>query len=498
MTPSTIIATSHAAVIRERNNNLTARILSVVTKYHLPNSSTNFSSNSVTTALRRHLSSKSSSAHPVVQIPKVLPELKQHLRFNDRITYGWNNTGSESDTDKRLEQQRTPLSPLAALQTATAAAVNYSTVVEKSMADSFLHIFLPFRSDLSLKDEYLNLYGRIRVGKVLEDLDALAGSIASLHNDGSERPLSVVTASIDRISLLREIPIDKDISIYGNVTYVGKTSMEVTVHMETVSEDSNLSSRDIEAKKYLRTKLPKQSGDLIMAAKFIMVAVDTETQKPAQVFPLRLETEQERAIFRRGREHKARKQLTAQSSLPNHPPSPTEMALVHSIYREYATSTTVVPKPKNIVWMHDTLRHSFNLTFPQDRNIHNKIFGGHLIRLAFELAYVSATVMARQALQFVAMDDVLFKIPVPVGAVLDMVAQVAYTRKHDGAIVVKVLAHVVDAATGAQELSNEFWLTFRTIPLSRNIGTSEDWVRVIPRSYDECMLYLEGKRRLTD
>jgi acyl-coenzyme A thioesterase 9 len=46
------------------------------------------------------------------------------------------------------------------------------------MADSFTEAFLPFTSDRQLLDEYLTYAGTIRVGKLLEDLDALAGTIA--------------------------------------------------------------------------------------------------------------------------------------------------------------------------------------------------------------------------------------------------------------------------------------------------------------------------------
>ena len=48
----------------------------------------------------------------------------------------------------------------------------------QSMADSFTEAFLPFSTDKQLLEEYLTYAGTIRVGKLLEDLDALAGTIA--------------------------------------------------------------------------------------------------------------------------------------------------------------------------------------------------------------------------------------------------------------------------------------------------------------------------------
>lgn len=66
--------------------------------------------------------------------------------------------------------------------------------IDKRMSDSYVEEYLPFKSDSSVKDDYVNVYGRIRIGKVFEDLDALvhsiyfyfdfkAGSIAYSHCD---------------------------------------------------------------------------------------------------------------------------------------------------------------------------------------------------------------------------------------------------------------------------------------------------------------------------
>ena len=55
----------------------------------------------------------------------------------------------------------------------------------------------------------LSLGGTMRFGKVLEDLDALAGNIAFHHVVGGE-DVMLVTAAVDRIAL-RDIPqLDKD------------------------------------------------------------------------------------------------------------------------------------------------------------------------------------------------------------------------------------------------------------------------------------------------
>ena len=93
--------------------------------------------------------------------------------------------------------------------------------IEKHMKGSFVEEILPFRTNPEFREEYINVYGTIRIGKVLEDLDALAGSIAYKHCDDDRSdtiPLIIVTASVDRIDMINRIPIDEDISLSGFVT----------------------------------------------------------------------------------------------------------------------------------------------------------------------------------------------------------------------------------------------------------------------------------------
>ncbi|KAI9342657.1 HotDog domain-containing protein [Obelidium mucronatum] len=412
----------------------------------------------------------------------------------------------------RLNQLRSTNAKITgSLSSASTAAAAGSTIIsgEKRMKDSFVQAFLPFRSDPGLKEEYINSHNRIRVGMVLEDLDCLAATAAYMHCAGSERPLTIVTASVDRMEMLSEIPLDRDISVFAYVTYVGKSSMEVTVQMETVLPDSGVTPDQVDASTYRRSKLPAEmlSGDLILSAKFIMVARDSETGKAASVHQLNLETDQERSLFRQGAEHKARKQVETQTSLSLRPPSVEEMTLVHDLYKEYSayrttrhemTETSAPPpvtekKPSNVVWMKDTNLQQINLTFPQDRNLHNKIFGGFLMRRAYELSIVTGMTFCKKALQFKALDDISFRKPVEIGAILDLHSQVVYTRGQE--MVIKVVAHIVDPASEGRLLSNEFWFTFVVAEEDRAKLGSIDY-RVMPRSYNDCMLYLEGKRRL--
>lgn len=66
-------------------------------------------------------------------------------------------------------------------------------------------------------DRRINLEN-FRVGRLLEDLDAMAGNISYKHaddNNPNTRPLSIVTASVDSIDLLNELIPNRDLLMKG-------------------------------------------------------------------------------------------------------------------------------------------------------------------------------------------------------------------------------------------------------------------------------------------
>ena len=56
-------------------------------------------------------------------------------------------------------------------------------------------MIMPFSKDLELRERYINFFGALRLGKLLEDLDLIAGQVAYKHTEGWERGLTIVTAA---------------------------------------------------------------------------------------------------------------------------------------------------------------------------------------------------------------------------------------------------------------------------------------------------------------
>lgn len=56
------------------------------------------------------------------------------------------------------------------------------------------------------------------------------------NEDSTTRPLILVTASVDKMVLKKPIPVDRDLTIVGSVTWVGRSSMEIQLEVTQVTE----------------------------------------------------------------------------------------------------------------------------------------------------------------------------------------------------------------------------------------------------------------------
>jgi acyl-coenzyme A thioesterase 9 len=115
-----------------------------------------------------------------------------------------------------------------------------SELLTKTPSQSRTTILYGFSSDYILREQYRDPWNEVRIGKLLEDLDALAGTISVKHcsdDDNSTRPLLLVTASVDRIMLKRPISVDIDLKIVGSVIWVGRSSIEIQLEVTHSTED---------------------------------------------------------------------------------------------------------------------------------------------------------------------------------------------------------------------------------------------------------------------
>lgn len=127
--------------------------------------------------------------------------------------------------------------------------------------------------------EHLNAGGCLFGGQLLSWIDMTAGIVALRHCDAN-----IVTVAIDNLTFKDSAHKTDVVTLVGEVTYSGTTSIEVRV--DTYKEN-----------KGGRRKLINQ-------AYLVMVAVDDETHRPKPVPQLVLETEEQKLEWEAARKRK--------------------------------------------------------------------------------------------------------------------------------------------------------------------------------------------------
>ncbi|CDY70798.1 BnaCnng69840D [Brassica napus] len=370
-----------------------------------------------------------------------------------------------------------------------------SELTAKTPSRSRTSILYKFSSDFVLREQYRNPWNEIRTGKLVEDLDALAGTISFKHcssGDGSARSMILVTASVDRIIMKRPIRVDADLSIVGAVTWVGRSSMEMQLQV-IQSQDLCISFpfESVDMQDFADANHPSES--VALEANFTFVARDAKTGKSTPINQVTPETEHEKMLWKEAEErNKLRKQKRAQGKEEQE-----KLKDLERLNDLLAEGRVFLDMPaladRDSILIKDTSHENSLICQPQQRNIHGRIFGGFLMRKAFELAFSNAYTFAGVSPRFLEVDRVDFIKPVDVGNFLRLKSRILYTEATSSAeplINIEVVAHVTSPELRSSEVSNRFYFTFSVRPEAmkdgmkiRNVvpGTEEEARRVIER-----------------
>ncbi|KAL5583544.1 hypothetical protein UlMin_015986 [Ulmus minor] len=360
----------------------------------------------------------------------------------------------------------------------TLEANSQSELLAKSPSRSRTSVLYKFSTDYTLREQYRNPWNEIRIGKLLEDLDALAGTIAFKHccnDDGTTRPLLLVTASVDKMVLKKPISVDIDLSIVGAVTWVGRSSMEIQLEVIQLKNE-NLNSSD------------SDSDSLV--ANLTFVARDSRTGKSALVNQISPETEREKLLWKEADErNKMRKKMREEKrDIENKDTDRLNALLAEG--RIFCDMPALADRDSILI--RDTCLENSFICQPQQRNIHGRIFGGFLMRRAFELAFATTYTFAGVAPHFLEVDHIDFLRPVDVGNFLRLKSCILYTELENPTaplINAEVVAHVTKPELRSSEVSNKFYFTFSVRPEALKDGLR---VRnVVPATEEEARRVLE-------
>ncbi|CAN6688371.1 unnamed protein product [Malus baccata var. baccata] len=273
-----------------------------------------------------------------------------------------------------------------------------SELLNKTPSQSRTSILYNFSTDYILREQYRDPWNEVRIGKLLEDLDALAGTISVKHccdDNSTARPLLLVTASVDKIVLKKPISVDIDLKIVGAVIWVGRSSIEIQLEVIQSATDGS----DI-------------ADSVALSANFIFVARDSKTGKAAPVNRLSPETQREILLFE---EAEARNNLRKRKK-GGGDRREFENGELNRVKTLLAEGRIFCDMPaladRDSILLKDTRLENSLICQPQQRNIHGRIFGGFLMHRAFELAFSTAYAFAGLVPCFLEVDHVDFLKPV--------------------------------------------------------------------------------------
>ncbi|EFN56026.1 hypothetical protein CHLNCDRAFT_145454 [Chlorella variabilis] len=288
---------------------------------------------------------------------------------------GGDIVGTYTPVTKRLWQQRYKWT-----DDKLAAAAPRDPAAQLVKPPKLTTVVYPFSSDEVLREHYKNPWNTVRIARVLEDLDSLAGFVAYEHCDDGDpatRPPLLVTATVEAIQLSSsQLSLQHDMAMRGRVAWTGTSSMDIRMELE-------------------------QGGKQQLTALFTFVARDALSGKPFAINSLEPQSQQDRELFeqrlRINQERKAARKRSAGSG------SGGKLQHVSAEAERWAEQLLAAAKTKrdlpaladaNLLLMDDTSLENTFTCQPQQRNMHGRIFGGFLMRRAFELAHSTAYLFA--------------------------------------------------------------------------------------------------------
>lgn len=222
-----------------------------------------------------------------------------------------------------------------------------------------------------------------------------------------------------------------------------------------------------------------------------MAARDPCNRGPAPINPIKPANEEEENILSGGLVRKKQRLLSKNKSLRKVIPTDIEQKTVHDLFlRTMPLDEVTLTKgilPKSCIWMENCTLSNIIFSHPENRNLHNKVFGGFIMRQATELSWVLALLFSKYRPELKHISDINFHKPIDVNSLIRMNAYVVYTQMQY--VQISVYAETFNGNTGDVNTTNEFHFTY-IIP--------EIVPEVVPRTYHEAMMYLDGKRHFME
>ena len=329
---------------------------------------------------------------------------------------------------------------------------------------------LPLGSDLELRRRYMllddDLPGNVRFGLMLEILDKLAEEAALDYVRRAHPDARVVTAAIDNIYVRASADVKRDIAFSARVNFVGRTSLEVGIRVEHPLGPNG------------------EPPAHIASCYFTMVARSTAGDGAESLILPAFPPEGELGVRRWDRAIARREAYRQQQHQAQEPPSREEYGLLVALH-------AAQDKPGFAgLLAADCVTNGWERTYPEHENVPQKIFGGHLIRRAYEQSAICAEEVAPDRPVIVAVNRINFVQPVRMGDKLHFVSRAVYTGRTSVSVETEIIRISRDRTQ--THLSNSCIFTFTNVDpalVPRPVPA------LYPTTYAEDARYLAAHRR---
>lgn len=328
---------------------------------------------------------------------------------------------------------------------------------------------LPFSTDPVLARRFLardsDMVGNIRFGKILETLDKVAENTALAYVHRFYPGARVVTAAVDSIVLRNPADTRHDLVFSAQINHVGTSSMEVGIRIECLGAGSSH----------------------LASCYFTMVARSTDCgeAKSLSLPPLEYREELDRKRYQKAdlRRKAYRESLVKAEEMP----SLDEYLFLKKLHKEQESPGFDGVRAGELV-LESSIR-----AYPEQENVPTTIFGGFLIRKAYELAALAAEMVAPDRAVPCQVNRINFNQPVLLGDQLKFTARVVYTGKTT--IAVQTDIERFSRSDSNKSLSNSCLFTFQNVSSDM---TPQPVPFIYPVTYAEDARLLNAYRQRLD
>jgi len=334
-------------------------------------------------------------------------------------------------------------------------------------SETAFHRILALGSDPALRRRYLvvdePIQGNMRFGLLLEILDKVAEETALQYVNQLYPTARVVTAAIDNIVVRHAVDVTRDLTFAATINHIGRTSLEIGIRVE-------------------------QPGDPVLhiaSCYFTMVARSGYGEDGASVVLAPLNYAEPVEKRRAGKALARREEYRHQQAARLEPPSREEyeiLTALHQAQDKPGFSGLLCGRLTTDAW---------ERTYPDQENVPFTIFGGYLIRRAFELSSICSELVAPNRSILAGVNRINFFHPVRMGDKLHFTARVVYTD--NSFVCVEAGIERISRDRTAKALSNSCLFTFANVDGDLH---HHPVPTVHPTTYAEDGRYLAARRSL--